>query len=244
MKSRITTALALLLILSKASAATSFETVESYRKRQADATPERVLAWLKAGNTRFAEGHGTHGGYVRDARERVKISAQGQRPLAAILSCIDSRTSPELVFDTQVGDLFTARVGANVVNDDLLGSLEIAVESGAKVVVILGHTDCGGVKGACTGLELGHMTQLIARVRPAIAATHARLDADPELSQAVGERIVTNRRYIAEVSHENAASSTRQILSRSSLLREHVEKGDILLVTALFDVDSGKVLFD
>ena len=142
-----------------------------------------------------------------------------------------------------MGDLFTARVGANVVNDDILGSLEISVESGAKVVVVLGHTDCGGIKGACMGLELGHMTQLLERVKPAIQITNTRLDNDPILSKIVGDRIVTNRKYIAEISHDNAEMSADQLMSRSSILREKVQRGEILLITATFNVDSGLVTF-
>ena len=187
------------------------ETVQTYQQRQADATPNDVLDWLKVGNSRFAVGRANHGGYLKDARRRMQISALGQRPLAAILSCIDSRTTPELVFDTSIGDLFTARVGANVTNDDIIGSLEIAVATGAKVVVVLGHTDCGGIKGACSGLDLGHMTQLLERVKPAIQTTNSRLDSDPALSKIVGDRVVSNRRYIAEISHDNAAIIPNQI---------------------------------
>lgn len=219
------------------------DAVKIYRDRQTNATPESVLAWLKDGNSRLARGRSKHGGYLKDARERIQVAAQGQRPLAVILSCIDSRTTPELVFDTSVGDLFTARVGANVVNDDILGSLEIAVESGAKVIVVLGHTDCGGIKGACTGLQLGHMTQLLERVKPAIQTTNARLDSDPVLSKAVGERVVGNRRYIAEISHDNAEMSADQLLARSSILKEKVQRSEILLVPAIFNVDTGLVTF-
>jgi len=217
------------------------DVVKIYRQRQVDATPVSVLQWLKDGNSRFAKGRSIHGGYPKDVRERVQVSAQGQRPLAAILSCIDSRTTPEIAFDTSVGDLFAARVGANVTNDDIIGSLEIGVESGAKVLVVLGHTDCGGIKGACSGLELGHMTQLLKRVKPAIHITNTRLDNDPDLSKAVGERVVSNRRYIAEISHDNAEMSAEQLLSRSPILREKVQRGDILLVSAIFNVDTGLV---
>lgn len=222
----------------------SDDAVRVYRQRQEDATPKGVLDWLQQGNHRFAAGQSLHGGFPIDTRERLRVSAQGQRPLAVVLSCIDSRTSPELVFDTSVGDIFTARVGANVVNDDILGSLEIAVESGARAVVVLGHTDCGGIKAACSGLELGHMTQLLERVKPSIRATDAKLDHDPELSRQVGERTVGNRRYIAEISRENARASARQLLERSEVLREKVRKGEIILLSAVFDVDTGLVSFE
>jgi carbonic anhydrase len=218
--------------------------VTTYQQRLEAATPRSVLDWLKFGNERFAKGKSTHGGYLVDARERVMASAPSQRPLAVVLSCIDSRTSPELVFDTSVGDLFTVRVGANVINDDVLGSLEIAVDSGARVLMVLGHTDCGGVKGACSNLQLGHMTQLLQRVKPAITATNNRLDRNSELSKEVGERVVGNRRYIAEVSHMNALHSARQIWERSPILREKIKNGELILVSGIYDVDSGLVRFD
>jgi carbonic anhydrase len=218
--------------------------ISIYQQRQDAATPSGVLDWLKSGNDRFAKGNSTHGGYPIDARERIFSSAPSQRPLAVVLSCIDSRTSPELVFDTSVGDLFTVRVGANVVNDDILGSMEIAAESGARVLVVLGHTDCGGVKGACSNLKLGHMTQLLDRVKPAIAAANSLLDHDPSLSREIGERTVGNRRYIAEVSHMNALQSTKQIWERSRILREKIKNGELILISGVFDVDSGLVRFD
>ncbi len=218
--------------------------VRAYRQRQEVATPAQVLSWLQFGNQRFAAGRATHGGFPVDARARIRVSATGQRPLAAVLSCIDSRTTPELVFDTSVGDLFTARVGGTELNEDVLGSLEIAAASGIKVIVVLGHTDCGAIKGACSGLELGHFTQLLERVKPSIAATHARLDRDPNRSREVGERTVENRRYIAEVSHVHAQLVASRIRALSPLLREQLSRGEILLVSAIFDVDSGRVWFD
>lgn len=220
------------------------ELIKIYRQRQADATPASVLEWLENGNERFVAGRSSHGGYPVDSRERVLVSAPGQRPLAAVLSCIDSRTTPELAFDTSIGDLFTARVGANVISDDILGSLEVAVESGAKVVVILGHTQCGGVMAACNDVELGHLTQLLAKVKPAIRSVHERMDRDHDFAREVGERITSNRRYVAEVSHANAKQSRAQILERSSLLREKSESGEVAIVSAMFDVYSGQITFD
>jgi carbonic anhydrase len=218
--------------------------IQAYRLREAQATPDGVLEWLKAGNRRFAQGIANHGNYPQDARERIAVSGAGQRPLAAVLSCIDSRTSPELVFDVSVGDIFTARVGANVINDDIIGSLEIAAESGARVIIVLGHTDCGGVRAACSGLELGHMTQLLNRIKPAIASLGLRLDQDSHLAAQVGERIPSNRRYIAEVAHENSLQSLRQLLERSEILRGKVARGEILVISAMYDVESGLVSMD
>ena len=222
----------------------SAESLSVYRQRQEAAKPAGVLDWLRAGNARFAQGRSEHGGFASDARERVTASAAGQRPLAAVLSCIDSRTTPELVFDTSVGDLFTARVGANVVNEDILGSLEIAADSGIRVIVVLGHTDCGGIKAACNGTVLGQMTQLLDRIKPVISSVNAQLDADPALSAKIGDRSADNRRYIAQVSHANAIQSAHQILDRSPFLREKVAKGEIALVPAVYDVDSGQVVFE
>lgn len=217
--------------------------VLAYRQRRANATPAAVLEWLQAGNRRFAAGESNHGGVAADARHRVQISSTGQRPLAVVLSCIDSRTAPEIIFDTSVGDLFTIRVAGNVVNEDILGSLEVTAASGT-VIVVLGHTDCYAIKGAYSGLKLGHLTQLLKRVRRAVAAVSRRLKADPTLAQAIGEPSVTNRRYIAEVCHVNAELSAEQILKRSPLLREQIERGEILMVAAIYNVDSGTVTFE
>lgn len=220
------------------------ELVKVYRQRQDDATPASVLSWLKEGNARFVAGRSTHGGFVSDTRERIAVSATGQRPLAAVLSCIDSRTTPELAFDVSVGDLFTSRVGANVISDDVLASLEVAVESGAKVVVVLGHTQCGGVMAACNNVELGHLTQLLAKVKPAIETVHGRMDREPGYAKLVGERATSNPRYVAEVSHANARQSLAQILERSPLLRAKAESGEIVIRSAMFDVYTGEVTFD
>lgn len=217
--------------------------IQAYRQRQADATPASVLSWLKEGNQRFVAGHSTHGGFPVDARFQVQVTAPAQKPLAVVLSCIDSRTTPELVFDVSVGDLFTTRAGANVISNDILGSLEISAASGAKVIVVLGHKDCGGVKGACSGLTLGHATAMLAKVKPAIEATHAKLDADSELAKEVGPRDVKNRRYIAEVSHMNVLNSVAEIKKRSPVIRKKIESGEVILVPAIYDVDSGKVIF-
>lgn len=217
--------------------------VQEYRQRQTDATPAQVLDWLKEGNRRFRTDTANHGGFPTNTGLRRRVAARGQRPLAAVLSCIDSRTTPELVFDTSIGDLFTARVGAGVINDDILGSLEVAAASGAKVIVVLGHTRCGGVAAACAGEHLEHFTQLLDKIKPAIVDTNAMLDADPALSRRVGARDATNPLYIAEVSHTNAAQSARQIRERSQTLREMLERGEILLVPAMYDVDSGEVRF-
>lgn len=227
-----------------ATSAPAADDAAAYRQRQAEATPASVMSWLREGNRRFVAGHSNHGGFVRDSRPRIHASSEAQRPLAVVLSCIDSRTAPEMAFDVNVGDLFTVRVGANVVNDDVLGSLEIAIATGAKALIVLGHTDCGGVRAACSGLDLGHMTQLLARVKPAFLDLNAILDRDPALSRAVGERIPTNRRYVAEASHLNAKRSFEQIREQSPILRAKIDSGEIIATSALFDVNTGRVEFD
>ncbi len=230
--------------LSSLSHALDLETaVQKYRNREAQITPQEVLSFLKEGNARFLKGKSEHGFYPTDARERIAVSAQGQRPIAAVLSCIDSRTSPELVFDTSVGDIFTARVGANVINEDVLGSLEIASDSGAKVIVVLGHTDCGGIKAACNNVEFGHFTQLLERIKPVVQFANSLLDADSDLSHVIGERVTTNRKYVAHVSHVNVMESTKQILEKSSIIKDKIVRGELILAPAIYDVDSGAVVF-
>jgi carbonic anhydrase len=220
------------------------QAIQAYRDRQTSITSAEVLDFLKQGNERFAAGISNHGGYPIDATERRMVTATGQRPIATVLSCIDARTTPELVFDTAVGDLFTARVGANTINDEILGSLEIASDSGSKVLVVLGHTDCGGIKAACSNLDFGHFTQIVNKIQPAIAAANALLDADEHLATFIGPRDVSNRRYVAHVSHANAAQSVRQILEQSPIIKGKVDSGEIIVVPALYDVDTGKVTFN
>lgn len=240
--------MSILFMLTAAAAAApaifAAETVQSYQLRQDQATPDSILSWLKQGNQRFAAGRATQGGFGSDPRLRRYNSAQGQRPLAVVLSCIDSRTTPELVFDVSVGDLFTPRIGANVINDDILGSIEVAVESGAKLVLIMGHSRCGGIGAACSGLQLGHFTQLLDRIQPVIRDVNNALDADPAHSHEIGERITGNPKYIREVSHANARNSRRQLLEKSSIIRDKVNRGEIKVLSALYDVESGRVTFD
>jgi len=218
-----------------------FETVESYGERLKKATPQSVLEFLKAGNKRFVLGKSIHGGFTKDVRLRRHNASLRQRPLATILSCIDSRTAPEIVFDATIGDLFTARVGGNVVNNDVIGSLEVA---GSKVIIILGHKDCFGIKGACQDIQFGHFTELLAKIKPNIQRTNEKLDRDPILSQKVGKRDVSNPNYVAAIGHTNAVASKEQILFRSEYLRGQVEKGEIILIAALYDVITGEVEFD
>jgi len=219
------------------------EKVQEYRNRQDTISPAEALKFLKNGNERFALGKSIHGGYLTDSTERRQISALSQRPVATVLSCIDSRTTPELVFDTSVGDLFTARVGANTLNKEILGSLEITVESGSKAIVVLGHTDCGGIKAACNNLELGHFTSIVEKIRPVISAVNIFLDQNQKLSTEIGERLTSNKKYIGYLGHANAENTVKQILEQSSIIDSKVKSGEIVLVPAVYNVDSGIVNF-
>lgn len=214
-----------------------------YRARHAEIQPTEALQWLVEGNQRYTARRqpATEAGGAWS--RRMGVSAVGQRPIAAVLSCIDSRTAPEWVFDTAPGDLLTVRVGANVVNNDVLGSLEVAAESGVRVIVVLGHSDCGGVKLACAGTKLGHFTELLSKVTPAIEEVNARLDGQPGLAAQVGPREPSNRTYVRHIGRVNAEHSAARVLAESDILRKKVAAGTLILVPALFHVETGRVDF-
>jgi carbonic anhydrase len=227
-----------------AAAPATEEALQRYRARLDKATPQSVLDWMKAGNERFRTGSPTQGGQANDARARVALTGTGQRGLAVVVSCIDSRVPPELVLDAGIGDLYTVRLGANVVTEDVLGSIEVAVASDAKIVLLMGHSRCAGVRAACANLELEHFTQLLAKVRPAIGKANLFLDGDKAKSTEIGERIPGNHRYVSFVSHHNARWQAEQVLARSQTVRDAVTKGDTWLVPALYDVETGAVKFE
>jgi len=198
-------------------------------KRCQDAvTPKQVLERLKAGNERFANGEMT----ARNFDEQVKATAAGQFPLATVVSCIDSRAPAEILFDQGIGDLFNARVAGNIINDDILGSLEFASKvAGSRLVVVLGHTSCGAVKGACDNVQLGHLTGLLARIMPAVESVETR-DAD---------RSSKNYAFVEKVAERNVRMSVQQIRDTSPILKDLEDKGEIMIVGAMYDVASGKV---
>jgi carbonic anhydrase len=218
--------------------------VAAYRSRLDSQTPASVLAFLKSGNERFAAGKSTQGGQNNDARERIRLTGEGQRGLAVVLTCIDSRVPPELLFDTSVGDLYTVRMGANTVSDDVLGSLEVAVASGARVLLVMGHTRCAGVRAACAGMELEHFTALLNRVKPAIAHANQALDADKQVAERIGAREASNHRYVSYVSDHNARHQANEILRRSKTVREAVAKGETWLIPAMYEIETGNVKFE
>jgi carbonic anhydrase len=165
---------------------------------------------------------------------QVKKTAGGQFPFATIVGCIDSRASNELIFDQGIGDIFSARVAGNFVNDDILGSLEFASRvAGSRLIVVLGHTECGAVKGACDDVVMGNLTQTLANIKPAVAA----------VSGYESNRTSSNRAFVQAVTDKNVVLTVHRIRERSPILLDMVNKGDIGLVGAIYDVHIGKVTF-
>jgi carbonic anhydrase len=200
------------------------------REAQAAITPARALQMLKEGNERFVSGKPTE----RDLLAQVAQTSKGQFPFAAIVSCLDSRIPPELVFDQGIGDLFVARVAGNIVNDDILGSLEFATKlSGAKLIVVMGHTECGAVKGACDAAQLGLLTATLANTNPAVETVEG--DYSPRTSK--------NAAFVQAVAEKNVALTMQKLRQRSVVLREMIAGSELGLVGAMYDVGTGKVVF-
>jgi carbonic anhydrase len=191
-------------------------------------TSEEILDELKRGNERFRAGKPT----PHDYRDQKRTSAGGQFPAVAFLGCIDSRAPAEIIFDTGIGDGFNARIAGNVVNDDLTGSLEFACAvAGAKVIVLFGHTACGAIKGAIDDVALGHLTSLLARVKPAIGAT-----------SFAGEKSSKNAAYVDAVARTNVLVGLEN-LRRSPVLADLEKKHALLMVGAMYDLATGAVEF-
>jgi carbonic anhydrase len=202
------------------------------KETQASITPQKALQFLKEGNHRFQQNLKAH----RDLLEQVNETREGQFPFATILSCIDSRVSAELVFDQGLGDIFSIRVAGNVVNDDVLGSMEFACKlAGTKLIVVLGHTSCGAVSGACDHVEMGNLTQLINKISPAVNAVEEPVDK--------GQRNSKNIEFVNRVADKNVDLALDAIRKQSDILREMEENGEILLVGAMYDIATGKVAF-
>ena len=192
-------------------------------------TPDQVIAALKQGNERFRAGKALPHDYLGQKR----ATAGGQYPAAVILGCIDSRTPGEILFDVGIGDTFNARIAGNVVNDDLLGSMEFACAvSGAKAVVVFGHTACGAVKGAIDDVEMGNLTGLLARIKPAITAT--KFD---------GERSSKSSAYVDAVARTNVILALDGIRRRSPILSDLEKEGTIRIAGAMYDLATGIVEF-
>jgi len=193
-------------------------------------TPLMALDVLRKGNERFVNNLKAN----RNLLQQVNETSEGQHPLAVVLSCIDSRTSAELIFDQGLGDIFSCRVAGNVLNDDILGSMEFACKvAGAKAVVVIGHTRCGAVKGACDSVELGNLTTLLHKIQDAIALE----------TETLGDRTAANSAFVERVAELNVLLVKSQIMQRSPLLAEMVRKSEIALVGGMYDVESGAVTF-
>ena len=200
------------------------------KEAQAAITPAKALEMLKQGNKRFVSSKLKK----RDILAQVKQTSKGQFPFAALVSCLDSRIAPELVFDQGIGDIFVASVAGNFVNDDILGSLEFATRlAGSKLIVVMGHTDCGAVQGACDKAQLGLLTATLANINPAVNAVQG--DYTPRTSK--------NDKFVQAVTDMNVKLTMQKLRDRSVVLREMIDKGEIGLVGAMYDVSTGNVTF-
>ena len=193
-------------------------------------TPMEAIGILKNGNERFVSNLKVN----RNLLQQVNETSDGQHPFAVILSCIDSRTSAELIFDQGLGDVFSVRIAGNIQNADILGSIEFSCKvAGAKVVVVLGHTKCGAVKGACDQVKMGNLTTLLEKLKPSL---------DGETS-VTSERNSNNSEFVEKVASLNVRITGKQILKNSSILKEMIENDQIALVCGMYDVETGIVDF-
>jgi carbonic anhydrase len=200
------------------------------KESQAAMSPQQALAELRAGNARFVAGRTQ----ARNLPANARATASGQYPFAVILSCLDSRQPTEIVFDQGIGDVFCARVAGNVLSEDILGSLEFGCKAaGAKLIVVIGHSSCGAVKGAIDGVHLDHLTGLLARIKPAITRVPAE----------VQPRTSANGEFVQKVAEANVRLVMDQIREQSPLLREMIDAGKIGLVGGMYDLSTGEVHF-
>lgn len=198
------------------------------RARQSALTPEAALALLQAGNARFLAGQRQ----PCDLQGQVRATARGQSPLAIVVGCMDSRVPPELVFDQGVGQIFVARVAGNVVDDNILGSIEYATAAaGAPLVVVLGHSECGAIKGAVDDVRLGRLTGLLAQLKPAAA----------RVQEVPGPRTSANHALVQAVAQRHAVDTAATLLQRSEVLRARAAAGRLKVAAAMHDVATGRV---
>jgi carbonic anhydrase len=199
------------------------------RETQTTLTPRRAFEILAEGNRRFV----SNLRFNRNLLQQVNETSEGQFPFAIVLSCIDSRTSAELVFDQGLGDIFSVRIAGNVLNEDILGSMEFACQvAGSKLIVVLGHTKCGAVKGACDHVEMGHLTGLLGKIGPAIHDV-----------ESAGGRQLAPDIFVEQVAAENTRHQMRAVLERSPILEHLCREGRIGLVGGVYAVETGEVTF-
>lgn len=200
------------------------------KELQSSITPRKALDLLKEGNNRFINNLKAH----RNLLEQVNDTRDGQWPFATILSCIDSRTSAELIFDQGLGDIFSVRIAGNIVNTDILGSMEFACKvAGSKLIVVLGHTKCGAIKGACDHVEMGNLTELLSKIQPAVYQEKTTLE----------NRNASNSTFVENVAEINVKRNVKNIIERSFVLEQLIESGQIGIVGAIHNIDTGKVSF-
>ena len=202
------------------------------RETQATMTPQKSLQYLKEGNIRFQNNLKAN----RNLLEQVNDTSDGQFPFATVLSCIDSRVSAELIFDQGLGDIFSVRIAGNFVNEDILGSMEFACKlAGTKLIVVLGHTSCGAVKGACDDAKMGNLTKLLEKITPAVKAVTKPADQNLRNSK--------NLEFVDTVAEKNVQLTIDRIHAESPILSEMEKKGEIMIIGAMYDINNGAVTF-
>lgn len=200
------------------------------KEMQAAITPSMALELLKEGNKRFVNNLKVNRNLLQQANE----TSDGQHPFAVILSCIDSRTSAELIFDQGLGDIFSVRIAGNIINEDILGSMEFGCKvAGSKIIVVLGHTKCGAVKGACDHVEMGNLTALLTKIRPAVDDETATKE----------NRNSSNSVFVENVATINVKRTVKSITKRSPILKEMIESRQIGIVGGIHDITTGEVTF-
>jgi carbonic anhydrase len=200
------------------------------KETQAAMTPAQAVQLLKEGNERFVNGKMT----PRDLLVQMKETSEGQYPFAVILSCQDSRTSNEMLFDLNKGDAFSLRIAGNVVNEDILGGMEFGTKvAGAKTIAVIGHTKCGAINGACDDVKLGNLTGLLGKIKPAVA----------NVPTTIEPRTSKNPAFVKAVTEENVRYQMSQISEKSPLLKEMIAKGEINVVGGVYDISTGKIEF-
>ncbi|HEV8272044.1 MAG TPA: carbonic anhydrase family protein [Chitinophagaceae bacterium] len=200
------------------------------KESQSTMTPSMAMEILKDGNKRFV----SNLKFNRNLLQQVNETCDGQWPFAIVLSCIDSRTSAELIFDQGLGDIFSVRIAGNIVNEDILGSMEFACKiAGSKFIVVLGHTKCGAVKGACDHVEMGNLTTLLSKLQPAV----------DEETVTKSDRNSKNSEFVENVATINVRRIVNEVLQRSPILNEMIRSGEIGICGAMYNVETGVVDF-
>lgn len=200
------------------------------KESQAALSPTGAVDLLKEGNQRFV----SKGMYNRDLNEQVRQTSTGQYPFAAVVGCIDSRVPAELVFDQGIGDIFNVRIAGNFINDDILGSLEFSCKvAGSKAIVVLGHTSCGAVKGACDDVQLGNLTGMLSKIKPAVES----------ITDITENRNSSNAEFVQKVADANVQKAIEAIKSGSEVLNEMYNNGEITIVGAMYSTSTGEVSF-